>query len=137
MSNNALTFTNSVICYKEQIDKEDNSRRVWKERFGKRFAEGNMDWRPVEPFEQSGASNAKAEFPPSIPVSAIANPPLYKDSVGNDALAGGTPHRFGGKWDGEEDHCRLTRAHARIQCVWKTIFPLSNRLAHLKNLEKR
>ena len=34
-----------------------------------------------------------------MPVAAIRNPYLYKDTVGDDGLAGGTPSRFGGKWD--------------------------------------
>ena len=34
-----------------------------------------------------------------MPVSAIRNPALYTDTVGNDGLAGGTPLRFGGEWD--------------------------------------
>ena len=46
MSNNALTFTDSVICYKELIDKEDTARRVWKDKYGKKF---DLGWRPVEP----------------------------------------------------------------------------------------
>ena len=38
-------------------------------------------------------------MPSSVPVSALRNPPLYRDTVGNDGLAGGTPQRFGGQWD--------------------------------------
>ena len=53
MSNNALTFTDSVICYKELIEKEDTSRRTWKEKYGK-MTDG-LGWRPVEPFEAKGA----------------------------------------------------------------------------------
>ena len=81
------------------IDKEDTARRNWKERYGKRFAVGGQGWRPVEPFEKDGASDAKTELPAAIPVSAIRNPPLYRDTVGNEGLAGGTPLRFGGQWD--------------------------------------
>ena len=87
MSNNALTFTDSVICYKELIEKEDGSRRSWKEKYGGKAA----GWRPVEPFERTGASNSKMELPSGIPVSALRNPPLYRDTVGNEGLAGGTP----------------------------------------------
>ena len=39
------------------------------------------------------------ELPSSMPASAIRNPPLYRDTVGNEGLAGGTPLRFGGQWD--------------------------------------
>ena len=97
--NAGLTFTDSVICYKELIEKEDTARRTWKERFGKAFEDGKGPWRPVEPFEIKGSSNSKMDLPAGIPVSAIRNPPLYRDSVGNQGLAGGTPHRFGGNWD--------------------------------------
>merc|ERR1711971_1541359 len=92
------TFTDSVICYKELIEKEDMARRTWKERFGAKFAQGGA-WRPIEPFESLGASDSKMELPSSIPVSAIRNPALYRDTFGNDGLAGGTPHRFSGRWD--------------------------------------
>ena len=99
MSNNTMTFTNDVICYKELIGKEDTGRRVWKDRWGETFRDGAGPWRPVEPFERTGASDSKAELPGSVPISAIRNPKLYRDHVGNDALAGGTPLRFGGQWD--------------------------------------
>ena len=99
MSNNGLTFTDSVICYKELIDKEDTARRSWKERYGKQFSTEGMPWRPVEPFERGGASDSKAEVPSGVPVSAIRNPFLYQDTVGNEGFAGGTPLRFGGQWD--------------------------------------
>lgn len=39
------------------------------------------------------------ELPSGLPISAIRNPPLYKDTVGNEGLSGGTPLRFGGRWD--------------------------------------
>ena len=95
-----MTFTNDVICFKEQIDKEDTGRRHWKERFGPMFTDGtSAPWRPVEPFERTGASDSKAELPMGVPVSALRNPKLYVDHVGNDMLAGGTPLRFGGQWD--------------------------------------
>ena len=99
MSNNGLTFTDSVICYKELIDKEDTARRTWKAKYGKRFEEGGLGWRPVEPFEIHGASDSKTELPSGVPVSAIRNPALYRDTVGNEGLAGGTPLRMGGEWD--------------------------------------
>ena len=98
MSNNGLTYTDSVICYKELIDKEDTARRLWKDKYGKKFGPQST-WRPVEPFEAMGASDSKMELPSGIPVSAIRNPPLYRDTVGNEGLAGGTPLRFGGQWD--------------------------------------
>ena len=81
------------------IDKEDTARRNWKARYGQKFASGAQGWRPVEPFEREGASDAKTELPSAVPVSAIRNPPLYRDTVGNEGLAGGTPLRFGGQWD--------------------------------------
>jgi len=96
MSNNTMTFTNDVICYKELTDKEDTARRMYQSRFGNK---SQMDWRPVEPFERTGASNSKMEMPADMPVSAIRNPALYRDTVGNDSLSGGTPYRFGGRWD--------------------------------------
>jgi len=96
MSQNSLTFTDSVICYKELIGKEDASRRSWKEKYGGNFT---MGWRPVEPFEKSGASDSKAELPSAMPASALRNPALYRDTVGNDGLSGGTPLRMGGQWD--------------------------------------
>ena len=96
MSNNALTYTDSVICYKELIDKEDTARRTWKQKYGSN-PEGR--WRPVEPFEAAGSSSSKTELPPAMPASAIRNPPLYRDTVGNEGLSGGTPLRFGGRWD--------------------------------------
>ena len=55
MANNSLMFTDSVICFKELIEKEDMARRTWREKYGARF-EKAADWRPVEPFEQRGAS---------------------------------------------------------------------------------
>ena len=62
MSNNTMTFTSDVICYKELIDKEDNGRRIWKDKWGPTFADGkSAPWRPVEPFERAGASDSKAE----------------------------------------------------------------------------
>ena len=132
MSNNALTFTDSVICYKELIDKEDTARREWKNRFGAKYGAGKnaTDWRPVEPFEAKGASNSKTELPSGIPAAAyvlerwnhqasqmlvtltalltkhnmccacrLRNPPQFRDTVGNDGLAGGTKNCFGGVWD--------------------------------------
>ena len=95
--NAGLTFTDSVICYKELIEKEDTARRVGKQRLKEKDVKAM--WRPVEPFEATGASESKTELPPSIPVSAIRNPPLYRDTVGNEGLSGGTPLRFGGRWD--------------------------------------
>ena len=95
--NAGLTFTDSVICYKELIEKEDTARRAGKQRLKEKDVKAM--WRPVEPFEATGASESKTELPPSIPVSAIRNPPLYRDTVGNEGLAGGTPLRFGGEWD--------------------------------------
>lgn len=77
---------------------EDTGRRVWKQRWGPVFQEGGP-WRPVEPFERTGASDSKAELPTGIPPSALRNPKQYYDHVGNDMLAGGTPLRFGGQWD--------------------------------------
>jgi len=95
MSNNSLCFTDSVICYKELIDKEDTARRTWREKYGQK----DLGWRPVEPFEAKGASNSKMELPSGMPSAAIRNPALYKDTVGYDGLSGGTPYRFGGRWD--------------------------------------
>lgn len=62
------------------------------------FREGGP-WRPVEPFERTGASDSKAELPSATPASALRNPKQYYDHVGNDMLAGGTPLRHGGIWD--------------------------------------
>ena len=38
-------------------------------------------------------------MPPRIPKTALARPDLYRDSIGDEGLAGGTPKRFGGRWD--------------------------------------
>ena len=96
MSNGNITYTDSVICYKELIEKEDAARRDWFTKFG-----GSWDqkWRPIEPFERGGASNSKGELPTSVPVPARKHPELYRDTVGDEGLAGGTPARFGGRWD--------------------------------------
>ena len=95
MSNNSLAFVDSVICYKEQIDKEETSKRNWKARYGTQ----DQGWRPVEPFERTGASSAKTEMVPGMPAAALRTPSQFRDTVGGDCLAGGTPLRFGGKWD--------------------------------------
>lgn len=96
MSNAMITYTDSVICYKELIDKEDTARRTWKSKYGREWDAG---WRPVEPFESKGASDSKMELPSGVPKAALRHPALYQDTVGNDGLTGGTPHRFGGRWD--------------------------------------
>lgn len=92
----SLAFTDSVICFKELIDKEDTARRTWKAKYGSTLQSG---WRPVEPFEKLGASDSKMELPSGVPSAAIRNPALYRDTVGNEGLAGGAPLRFGGQWD--------------------------------------
>ena len=55
--------------------------------------------RPVEPFEKGSSSYSDTELPPKIPSAAVAYPFLFTDSVGDLGLAGGTPKRFGGRWD--------------------------------------
>jgi len=96
MSNTKLTYTDSVICYKELIEKEDATRRDWAGKYGKSW---NSKWRPIEPFEPNGASDSKMELPPTVPPAARKYPQLYRDSVGDEGLAGGTPKRYGGRWD--------------------------------------
>ena len=91
-----LTFVDTVANYKEQIQKEDQGRRMWKKRFGGDF---NLGWRPVEPFEKGSSSYSDTEIPPKIPTAAISYPFLFRDTVGDEGLAGGTPKRFGGRWD--------------------------------------
>mmetsp|Transcript_49420 Transcript_49420/g.122827 ORF Transcript_49420/g.122827 Transcript_49420/m.122827 type:complete len:191 (-) Transcript_49420:260-832(-) len=96
MSEINVTYTDSVICYKELIEKEDAARRGW----AKKYA-GNWDakWRPAEPLEATGASLSKTEMPPTVPKAATQYPALFRDTVGDEGLAGGTPKRFGGRWD--------------------------------------
>ena len=90
-----LTYTDTVKNYCELIEKEDKGRRMWKERYGNR----DMGWRPVEPFEKGSSSYSDSEVPPKIPSAAVAYPFLFTDTVGDLGLAGGTPKRFGGRWD--------------------------------------
>ena len=68
---------------------------MWRKRFGNR----ELGWRPVEPFEKGSSSYSDTEVPPKIPSAAVSYPFLFTDSVGDLGLAGGTPKRFGGKWD--------------------------------------
>lgn len=96
MSNAMITYTDAVICYKELIEKEDTARRTWKEKYG---GGRSQPWRPVEPFEATGASSSKQELPTKMPDAARRHPSLYHDTVGNEGLTGGTPKRFGGRWD--------------------------------------
>ena len=35
----------------------------------------------------------------NVPKVALEYPELFRDSVGDEGLAGGTPKRFGGRWD--------------------------------------
>jgi len=96
-----LTYTDTVANYCEMINKEDQGRRMWKKRFGHLYgADGaSSGWRPVEPFEKGSSSYSDTELPPKIPSAAVSYPFLFTDSVGDLGLAGGTPKRFGGKWD--------------------------------------
>ena len=96
-----LTYTDTVANYCEMISKEDQGRRMWKKRFGHLYgADGaSSGWRPVEPFEKGSSSYSDTELPPKIPSAAVSYPFLFTDSVGDLGLAGGTPKRFGGKWD--------------------------------------
>lgn len=91
-----ITYTDSVICYKELIEKEDAARRLYQTRYGGK-KEGR--WRPIEPFEATSASGSKLEMPAGVPQAALKHPELFRDSVGDDALTGGTAKRFGGRWD--------------------------------------
>ncbi len=97
MTSMNLTFTDGVKNYAEQIEKEDQGRRMWKKRYGQMFH--GAQWRPVEPFENGSSSFSDTEVPPKIPTAAISYPFLFKDTVGDDGLCGGTPKRFGGRWD--------------------------------------
>ena len=101
MTEAGLTYTDQVICFKELIGKEDDGRRRWRERYGTQWGGGGSGggWRPVEPFENGSASDSKMEMPSTVPVAARNNPAHFRDSVGDDCLAGGTPKRFGGRWD--------------------------------------
>lgn len=96
MSNTNVTYTDSVICYKELIEKEDAARRGWAKKYGRSW---DAKWRPAEPFEAKGASVSKMEMPTSVPLAARNYPMLYRDTIGDEGLAGGTPKRFGGRWD--------------------------------------
>ena len=90
-----LTFTNGVKNYCEQIEKEDQGRRMWQKRFG----DAQLGWRPVEPFEKGSSSFSDTEVPPVPPKAAVSYPHMFRDTVGDLGLAGGTPKRFGGRWD--------------------------------------
>ena len=96
-----LTYTDTVANYCEMIEKEDQGRRMWKKRFGHLYGPDSdrSIWRPVEPFEKGSSSYSDTELPPKIPSAAVAYPFLFTDSVGDLGLAGGTPKRFGGRWD--------------------------------------
>ena len=41
-----------LLRFKEQVAKENNARRHWKEKYGSQEA----GWRPVEPFEKNSCS---------------------------------------------------------------------------------
>mmetsp|Transcript_42635 Transcript_42635/g.96397 ORF Transcript_42635/g.96397 Transcript_42635/m.96397 type:complete len:190 (-) Transcript_42635:542-1111(-) len=99
MSNGNVQFVDSVICYKELIAKEDAARRDWQTRYGKGWGASAAAWRGLEPFETTGMSNSKMELPAGIPKPALRHPELYRDTVGDEGLTGGTPKRFGGQWD--------------------------------------
>ena len=71
MSNNSLTFVDSVICFKEQIDKEETSKRLWKGRYGN----SGQGWRPVEPFEKDGASAREGSIEPPCAIFVPCRPP--------------------------------------------------------------
>ena len=75
MSNNNMTFTNDVICYKELIDKEDTGRREWKAKYGEMFKNDGGGWRPVEPFEKAAASDSKSELRLACPFQQSAIQP--------------------------------------------------------------
>jgi len=108
-------FTDSVICYKELIDKEETTKRQWRGKYGN----SDVGWRPVEPFEKTGASNSKMELPSGMPSAAIRNPYLYKDTVGEQGLAGGAPTRFGGRWDVLTKDMPIDYSHNPTQRVVK------------------
>ena len=72
---NSLMFTSSVICYKELIEKEESSRRNHKTKHGNM----NLGWRPVEPFERTGASARPAvetSSPSCCVLWALSPPPI-------------------------------------------------------------
>ena len=93
-----LVDTAQSACFAERIAKENESRYAFDKKWGgsKKI---DMGWRPIEPFEPTSSSSSPAEMPPRIPVTALTRPDLYRDSVGDEGLAGGTPKRFGGRWD--------------------------------------
>ena len=64
MSGNSLMFTDSVICFKELIDKEETAKRQWRGKYGM----NKEGWRPVEPFERTGAS---AQQPASLMLNSV------------------------------------------------------------------
>jgi len=95
-SQNHITVE-SLTRYKELIAKENVTRTEWASKYGDRW---NSSYRPVEPFERTSCSRSALESPMKAPPKvAMRFPELYRDSVGDEGLAGGTAKRFGGKWD--------------------------------------
>mmetsp|Transcript_24453 Transcript_24453/g.47644 ORF Transcript_24453/g.47644 Transcript_24453/m.47644 type:complete len:186 (+) Transcript_24453:232-789(+) len=96
MSDSCSTV-DGLMRFKETCAKENAAQRAWKEKYGSRLDDS---WQPVEPFEKSSYSRSKCESPTKAPSRiALRNPELYRDSIGDEGLAGGTPKRFGGRWD--------------------------------------
>ena len=80
MSGNSLMFTDSVICFKELIDKEETAKRQWRGKYGM----NKEGWRPVEPFERTGAS---AQQPASLmPNSVMARRPASRALTAHASL---------------------------------------------------
>ena len=95
----SLVDAEATACYAERIAKETEARRAFLSRWTSGAAQADLSWRPVEPFERTSSSMSPCEQPPRVPRIATTHPELVKDSVGDLGLTGGTPKRFGGKWD--------------------------------------
>jgi len=93
----AEMFTQTTVTqYRERIEKEQAAAKDWPRKYG----HVSKSWRPVEPFERKSCSKSTLEAPVTGPPKwATDYPERARDTVGDDGLAGGTPKRFGGRWD--------------------------------------
>ena len=129
MATLSLDYNANVICYKELIEKEDEGRRR-----GRAAGLAHRDaWKPVEPFEMGSASYSICEEKPKIPTAAIEHPAHFRDTVGDESMVGGTPARFGGKWD-----CTLTHApDGRTFKPWESVGLTINPDGSVSEAEKK
>lgn len=96
-----LTTQRGTECYVNLITKEALARSTWTEKYGKDWGvEGAKTWRPIEPFETKSCSKHILETPRThAPRQARQYPKAFVDTVGDEALLGGTPKKYGMMWD--------------------------------------